>query len=99
MIRCALLGCGRIAKRHAELLGAGQIVGARRVAVCDVDRRRAGAFSNHYGVPGFTSLAILLKQPDIDAIAVLTLPILPEITPAQLQAVVDAIRSPSVSAE
>jgi len=72
MIRFALLGCGRIAKRHAELLGTGQIVGARLVAVCDVDPGRASVFSNHYGVPGFTSLASLLQQPDIDAIAVLT---------------------------
>ena len=34
MINFAIIGCGRIAKRHAELLGTGQIAGARLAAVC-----------------------------------------------------------------
>ena len=72
MINFALLGCGRIAKRHADLLGTGQIAGARLVGVCDVDSARASAFADRYRVPGFTSLAALLAHPGIDAIAVLT---------------------------
>ena len=32
MIRFGLLGCGRIAKRHADLLGGNHIDGARLVA-------------------------------------------------------------------
>jgi len=35
MINFALVGCGRIAKRHSELLGLNQIKGAKLVAVCD----------------------------------------------------------------
>ena len=35
MIRFGLLGCGRIAKRHSELLGGNQVEGARSAAVCD----------------------------------------------------------------
>lgn len=72
MIDFALLGCGRIAKRHAELLGTGQIVGARLAAVCDLDRVRADAFAARYSVPGFTSLTAMLTHPGIDAVAVLT---------------------------
>lgn len=72
MINFALLGCGRIAKRHAELLGTGQIAGAQLAAVCDIDPARADAFATRYGVPGFTSLAALLAHPGIDAVAVLT---------------------------
>ena len=35
MIRFGLLGCGRIAKRHSDLLGGGHIDRASLVAVCD----------------------------------------------------------------
>ena len=72
MINFAILGCGRIAKRHADLLGTGQIVGARLAAVCDIDPKRTDAFSTRYGVPGYTTLADLLRQTDIDVVSVLT---------------------------
>ena len=72
MINFALLGCGRIAKRHGELLGTGQIAGARLAAVCDVRAERAEAFGARHGVPWFTSLAELLRAPGIDVVSVLT---------------------------
>ncbi len=72
MIRIAIVGCGRIAKRHAELLGTGQIEGARLVAVCDVVPERATAFATRYDVPGFTSVDALLAGSDAEVIVVLT---------------------------
>lgn len=72
MIKFALLGCGRIAKRHAELLGTGQIAGAKMVAVCDVQRDRAEAFGAKYGVPAFQSIDEMLRDGRIDAVSVLT---------------------------
>lgn len=72
MIQFAIVGCGRIAKRHAELLGTGQIAGARLAAVCDIEPARAEAFSKRYGVPGFTSLDEMLGAPGIDVVSVLT---------------------------
>ncbi len=72
MIRIAIVGCGRIAKRHAELLGTGQIAGARLVAVCDSVAERAQAFAAKYDVPGYSSLAELLAQSDAQVIVVLT---------------------------
>jgi predicted dehydrogenase len=72
MINFALLGCGRIAKRHAELLGTGQIAGARLAAVCDIDGKRAAAYGERFNVPAFTSIAELLAAPGIDAVSVLT---------------------------
>jgi predicted dehydrogenase len=72
MINFALLGCGRIAKRHADLLGTGQIAGARLAAVCDVDPARAQAFAARYGVRGHASLPALLDQSDIDVVSILT---------------------------
>ena len=72
MIHFAILGCGRIAKRHAELLGTGQIAGAKLAAVCDIDPARAEAIATRFGVPGFTSLAKMLASPAIDVVSILT---------------------------
>lgn len=72
MIRFALIGCGRIAKRHAELLGTGQIAGAQLVAVSDIDPTRADAYATRYQVPGYSSIEAMLAQGDIDAVSVLT---------------------------
>ena len=72
MIRFALIGCGRIARRHADLLGTGQIPGAQLAAVCDIVPQRLGAFAEKYQVPGFASIDELLAQPGIDAVSVLT---------------------------
>ncbi len=72
MINFAIIGCGRIAKRHAELLGTGQIAGARLAAVCDVQRDRAVQFGQRYDVPWFSSIGELLTMRGIDAVSVLT---------------------------
>jgi predicted dehydrogenase len=72
MIQFAIVGCGRIAKRHAELLGTGQIAGARLAAVCDIQPDRAEAFAKRFDVPGFTSLDEMLAMPGIDVVSVLT---------------------------
>ena len=72
MIGFALVGCGRIAKRHAELLGTGQIAGARLAAVCDIRADRADEYASRYGVPGFTSIESMLESPGIDAVSILT---------------------------
>jgi predicted dehydrogenase len=71
-LRFAIVGCGRIAKRHADLLGTGQIVGASLAAVCDVRADRAQAFGLRYNVPWFTDLKDLLCGSDADVVSVLT---------------------------
>ena len=72
MIRFGLLGCGRIAKRHSELLGGDHIDGARLVAVCDTVRKRAEAIASKFGVPAIYDIDEFLARQDIDAVAVLT---------------------------
>ena len=72
MINIAIIGCGRIAKRHADLLGTGQISGARLAAVCDIREERAREFGNRYGVPAFGAIGEMLASPGIDAVSVLT---------------------------
>jgi predicted dehydrogenase len=72
MIRFGLLGCGRIAKRHSELLGGGHIDRASLVAVCDPVRARADAVASKFGVPSLYDIDDFLARKDIDAVAVLT---------------------------
>ena len=72
MVRFGLLGCGRIAERHSELLGGGIIEGARLVAVCDSDRARADAIAAKFKVSAYADLNEMLARDDIDAVAVLT---------------------------
>jgi predicted dehydrogenase len=72
MIRFGLLGCGRIAKRHSELLGGNHIQGASLGAVCDPVRPRADAIASKFSVPAIYDIDDLLGRKDIDAVAVLT---------------------------
>jgi UDP-N-acetyl-2-amino-2-deoxyglucuronate dehydrogenase len=72
MIRFGLLGCGRIARRHSELLGGGHIDRASLVAVCDPVRPRADAIALRFGVPASYDISDFLARKDIDAVAVLT---------------------------
>lgn len=72
MIKFGLLGCGRIAKRHSDLLGGGHIPGAELVAVCDEVRERADAIAAKFRVPAFYDINDFLAQKDIQAVSVLT---------------------------
>lgn len=72
-LNVALVGCGRIAKRHSELLGNGEIDGARLAAVCDVIEERARAIGEKFGVPHYTDMhAMMDAEPGVDMVAVLT---------------------------
>jgi predicted dehydrogenase len=72
MLKIALVGCGRISKRHAELLGNGQVPGAHLVAVCDIVEERAASIAEHFNVPGFTDMHRMMRDVEVDVVAVLT---------------------------
>lgn len=72
MLNFALVGCGRIAKRHAELLGKGQIEGARLVAACDVVPDKARRIGGEFGVPVFTDMHEMMQSVEVDVVSVLT---------------------------
>ena len=72
MLNFALLGCGRIAKRHGELLGNKVIKGARLAAVCDQVAERSEAFARKYDVPGYTDIDALRADKTIDVVSILT---------------------------
>jgi UDP-N-acetyl-2-amino-2-deoxyglucuronate dehydrogenase len=65
----AIVGCGRIAQRHAEHIHA---VGSL-VAVCDIDAAKARALGEKYEAKWFGSLEEMLAGcPDADVVAVCT---------------------------
>ncbi|OSI28339.1 Gfo/Idh/MocA family protein [Bradyrhizobium canariense] len=72
MLRFGLLGCGRIAKRHADLLGSNQIENAKLVGVCDRVRERADAFATKFGISPDYDIEAFLARKDIDVVAILT---------------------------
>lgn len=72
MVKFALIGCGRIAKRHAELLGLNQIEGAKLAAVCDLEPSKATAIGERFSVPHYTDMHAMMQSENIDAVVVLT---------------------------
>ena len=72
MLKFALVGCGRIAKRHSELLGENQIEGASLVAVCDVALEKAERIATKYAVPAYSDMHEMMVTESIDVVVVLT---------------------------
>lgn len=72
MLRFALVGCGRIAKRHSELLGLNQIKNAVLSAVCDIDEEKARMIGEHFNVPYYTNMDEMMQKEEIDVVSVLT---------------------------
>lgn len=72
MLNFALVGCGRIAKRHSELLGMDQIRGARLSAVCDIVPEKARAIGQQMNVPWYADMHEMMRSAQIDVVVVLT---------------------------
>tara|TARA_B100000674_G_scaffold491265_1_gene508811 strand:- start:165 stop:1226 length:1062 start_codon:yes stop_codon:yes gene_type:complete len=72
MLRFALVGCGRISKRHAELLGGNKVKGAKLVAVCDPISLKANYLAQEYGINSYTNIASMMENEQIDVVSILT---------------------------
>lgn len=72
MLKFALVGCGRIAKRHAQILGGKEIKGACLTSVCDVVRNKAELFGSKFSVPFYVDMHEMMKNESIDVIVILT---------------------------
>ena len=72
MLKFALVGCGRIAKRHAQLLGLDQIKGAELAGVCDLIDEKAQAYAKEYGIPAFNDMHQMMQDVKPDVVVVLT---------------------------
>jgi predicted dehydrogenase len=66
-IRFAIIGCGRIAQRHAEHIHNKAVL----AAVCDVDKARADALAATYGVKAYYSVeSMLAEEKNIDVVSI-----------------------------
>lgn len=68
-VKFAIVGCGRIAQRHAEQIAK---VG-KLIAVCDVVEEKANLLANNYNANAYLSLEqMLLAEKNVDVVAVCT---------------------------
>jgi predicted dehydrogenase len=68
-LKFAVIGCGRIAARHAEIIN--KI--ARLSSVCDIKPERAKALAEKYSCTSYNSIEDLLKNlPDVNVVSVCT---------------------------
>ncbi len=67
-VRFGLIGCGRVAPRHAQSLK--QLDEARLAAVADVKESRALHFAQEYDADAYTDYRKMLERSDIDAVTV-----------------------------
>lgn len=70
MLKFAILGCGRIASRHAEHIT--NTPGAELVSVYDIVESKAKQLGEKYGVIHFTQFEDLLQNENIDVVSVCT---------------------------
>ncbi len=70
-IKFALVGCGRIAYKHAEILN-GQLKGTALVAVCDINPEKARLTGEKYSVPYYTDYNEMLSKEKVDVVNILT---------------------------
>ncbi|MEL1133793.1 Gfo/Idh/MocA family oxidoreductase [Desulfitobacterium sp. THU1] len=69
-MRFAIIGCGRIAPKHAESILA--LEEAELVAVCDVVPEKAQAFADKYGAKPYLFYEEMLEKEEIDVVTIAT---------------------------
>ena len=66
-IRFAIIGCGRIAQRHAEHIDNNGIL----VAVCDIDKEKADALAARYNATPYYSInELLAAEKELDVVSI-----------------------------
>ena len=65
-INFAIIGCGRIAQRHAEHINNNGVL----VAVCDIVLSKADALATKYNAKAYQSIDDLLKNEEVDLVAI-----------------------------
>jgi len=68
MIRFGLIGCGRVAPRHAQSFA--QLHDTHLAAVADINVGRAERFAQEYGATAYTDYRAILDRTDIDAVSI-----------------------------
>lgn len=67
-LRCGLIGCGRVAPRHAQSYQ--QLSETDLVAVADIKPSRAERFAQEYGATAYFDHRALLERDDIDLVSI-----------------------------
>ena len=70
-LKFGLIGCGKIAERHAELLFS-RVPGAALVAVADQNIERAKKLAGWYGIKPYADFRVMLEKENIDVVCILT---------------------------
>jgi UDP-N-acetyl-2-amino-2-deoxyglucuronate dehydrogenase len=70
-IRMAVVGCGRISANHFASIEANK-ERVELTAICDTDPTTLRAASDKYGVPGYASLAEMLRKSEADLVVLCT---------------------------
>jgi UDP-N-acetyl-2-amino-2-deoxyglucuronate dehydrogenase len=68
LLRFGLIGCGRVAPRHAQSIA--ELPGARLTAVADIRESRANRFAAEYRADPYTDYRRLLDRTDVDVVTV-----------------------------
>ena len=71
-LRFALVGCGRIAVKHSDLLGNNKIKNSQLAAVCDIDEDKAKKLAVKYNVPYYTDMDTMMQNESVDVVSILT---------------------------
>ncbi len=71
-LKFALVGCGRIAKRHSDLLGNNQITNSSLVAVCDTSEEKAKKIASKFKITFYSDMHKMMQKEDIDVVVILT---------------------------
>ena len=74
MLKFALIGCGRITRKHAGLIGEGHVKGSKLAADSDIKEELAKKYGEKYKVPWFTDMHQMMKEMEnqIDVVSILT---------------------------
>ncbi len=69
-IKTAVIGCGKVADAHAHAYQS--IENSEFTAVCDIDKVRAEAFAERYGVAAYTNISEMIEKEGIQVASVCT---------------------------
>ena len=71
-LNVALVGCGRVCQKHAEILSNNKINGLNLKAVSDLNLSKAKSVGLKYNVPYYENMHEMMVNEDIDIVSVLT---------------------------
>ena len=72
MLKVGIVGCGRISKKHSDILGNNKVNGITLGAVCDINMKKAKVISDKYNVKCYSSMHEMMNMENLDVVAVLT---------------------------